>query len=189
MKLGYMEPVHPLDLPIAPYMYYSPNLVVPIHAARVGARAFPFANRNRRASGVASPRPARARPRPRAAPARRVPGAAPHPGSASGPARGGRGRRGGGTRDGRGTTRRGGKVAQAGGGKRAGSSTGSGRGRRDTPGLCRDVRALCHFELSLTRHEANTHRRRTGSTRGFDALSTAVLGCGIRAVVRGERKW
>lgn len=31
MKLGYMEPVHPLDLPIAPYMYYSPNLVVPIH--------------------------------------------------------------------------------------------------------------------------------------------------------------
>ena len=89
MKLGYMEPVHPLDLPIAPYMYYSPNLVVPIHGELTA-----------RASGVASPRPARARPRPRAAPARRVPGAAPHPGSASGPARGGRGRRGDGRRRG-----------------------------------------------------------------------------------------
>ena len=161
MKLGYMEPVHPLDLPIAPYMYYSPNLVVPIHAARVGRSREPASR-----SGVASPRPARARPRPPRPRAgfrgrRRIrdPRWIRVRTGAGGPRSARRG-------DGR---RRAAGSASGGGGKRAGSSTGSGRGRRDTPGLCRDVRALCHFELSLTRHEANTHRRRTGSTRGFDA--------------------
>ena len=63
MKLGYMEPVHPLDLPIAPYMYYSPNLVVPIHAAR------------RSGVRVTGERPESRRRDPRAP----VPGPAPRP--------------------------------------------------------------------------------------------------------------
>ena len=187
MKLGYMEPVHPLDLPVAPYMYYSPNLVVPIHGegrVRTGER----------------PESRRRDPR------------APVPGPAPRPRAGFRGRRR--IRDprwirvrtgagGRGTDDGGGKRKR-GGGKRAGSSTGSGRGRRDTPGLCRDVRALCHFELSLSLDTRRTHieggqgrlegstleygRTRlwytSGCTRGKKVVSAASRAAGVSDLSR-----
>ena len=67
MKSGYMEPVHPLDLPIAPYMYYSPNLVVPIHGEsrasdrrRAARAATPRVRATRATVPVPAPRPPRA---------------------------------------------------------------------------------------------------------------------------------